>query len=99
SLARSAARAGRVAADVAAPLAAARAFERSIAAKLAALDAVDLGALDDRKLLEELRDRHRLVIEAFALLDRGRIATIAVLAALETTVGPLPREVLPAVAR
>ncbi len=99
SVARLAGRAGRVAAEVTAPLAAARSFERSMASRLAAIDAVDLGALDERALVEELRDRQRLVIEAIELLDRGRTATIGALAALEATVGALPRDVLPAVAR
>ena len=98
SIARAAARAARVAADVAAPLAAARAFDRSLAARLDAFDRVDLASLDDHALVEEIRARMGLAVDALALLDRGRLASIAVLAALEATVGSLPREVLPALA-
>jgi hypothetical protein len=99
SVARASVRAARVAVDVAAPVAASRRFEQSVVARLAALDAVDMAALSDDALLEHTRDRQRLVIEAFRLLDRGRVATMAVLAALEAAVGTLPRECFPALAR
>ena len=98
SIARAYARAGRAAMDVAAKVAASRRFEQSLSSRMAAVDAVDLSALDDEALLDALRDRQRLVIEALRLLNRGRVATIATLAALEATVGALPRECYPALA-
>ncbi len=98
SLARAAARAARVAVDVAAPVAAARSFERGALARFAEQDAVDLRARTDEELIAAVRERQRLVIEALGLLDRGRLATLAVLAALEMAVGVLPRECIPALA-
>lgn len=99
SLLRASARAAQVAADVAAPLSAVRHFQSGLDAQLAALDAVDLSALDDRELGAAVRDRQRLVVEALVLLDRGRRASIAVLGALEATVGALPRDCLGALTR
>jgi len=99
SVARASLRAARVAADVAAPLAACRRFEQSAGARLAELDRVDLASLSDDALLDHLRERQFLVIEAFRLLDRGRAATIAVLTALEAAIGIIPRECYPALAR
>jgi hypothetical protein len=96
SIARASLRAARVAADVAAPLAACRRFEQSSVARLAELDSVRLELLSDEALLEHLRDRQHLVVEAFRLLDRGRAATVLVLTALETAIGSIPRECYPA---
>ncbi len=92
SLARAAGRAARVAADVAAPVAAASQFERALAGRLAPVDALTLERLDDAALIGTLRERMRLVVEAIALLDRERAATVAVLPGLEAVVGTLPRE-------
>jgi hypothetical protein len=89
SFARAAARAARVASDVADPLAAARAFHHSVRQRLGYLDATALHTLSERQLVEALRERFGLVAEAFALLDRGREATGAVLTALEAAAGPL----------
>ncbi len=98
SVARASLRAARVAADVAAPLAACRRFEQSSVTRLAALDAVDLRGLSDEAFMEQLRARQSLVVEAFRLLDRGRMATVTVLAALEAAIGAIPRECYPALA-
>lgn len=98
SLARAAARAARVAADVTTSIAAARTFERGLARRLADIDRADVAALDDEHLLAAIRERQRLAIEALTLLERTRLATKAVLASLEATVGALPRECFPALA-
>lgn len=98
TLARAMARAARVARDVAAPLAAARSFELSLGKRLAMLDAADLRVSDDDGLIAAVRKRQLLVAEALRLLDNGREATLAVLAALEATVGHLPRDTYPALA-
>jgi hypothetical protein len=98
SVARASLRAARVAADVAAPLAACRRFEQSSVTRLAELDDVELRSLDDEAFMEELRARQSLVVEAFRLLDRGRMATVAVLTALEAAIGAIPRECYPALA-
>ncbi|MBW2463832.1 MAG: hypothetical protein JRH11_19435 [Deltaproteobacteria bacterium] len=98
SVARASLRAARVAGDVATPLAACRRFEQGLASRLESLDSVEFAALDDEAFLEHLRERQRLVIEATRLLDRGRTATIAVLTALEATIGSIPRECYPALA-
>ena len=99
SLARAAARAGRVAADVVAPLAAASRFERGLPRRLAAMDSVDLSQLDAEQLLECLRERQKVVVEAMTLLDRARAATRACFTALQAAVGALPRDCFPALAR
>ncbi|MFW6066865.1 MAG: hypothetical protein ACOC97_00885 [Myxococcota bacterium] len=95
---RAGARAARVASDVAAPLAAARSFHAAVREQVARLDVTPLETLDDRLLIEAIRERHVLVSDAFALLDRGREATGAVLGALEATVGPLGRDAIGAIA-
>ena len=96
--ARAAARAARVAADIAAPVAAGRRFEHHVAERLAPLDAQELGVLGTEALAVAIRERHKLVVEAFTLLDRLRLATLAVLPALEAASGPLPREAFAALA-
>ena len=92
-------RAAQIAKDVAAPLNAVRTFERGLDRRLRLLDRVDLGELTDDELVTALWDRHKLAVEAFVLLDRHRLATIAVLGALEMAGSPLPRETFPAIAR
>ncbi|MCA9582461.1 MAG: hypothetical protein KC416_11745 [Myxococcales bacterium] len=99
SISRLALRAAEVAKDVASPLAAVTVFERGLSERLAMLDAQDLRSLDVQTLLAALWDRQRLAVEAFILLDRHRVATIAVLTALEMAGGALPREKFPAIAR
>lgn len=99
SLVRVGVRAARVAKDVALPLAAVRRFERDLESRLSAFDTMRLDALDDASLLRELWERQRLAVEAFILLDRHRLATIAVLGALEMAGCALPRETFPAIAR
>jgi hypothetical protein len=94
SFARAGARAVRVASDMAAPLAAAREFHGAVRARFRALDATRLQSLSDRMLIESIRERHALVAEAFALLDRGREATGAALTALEAVAGPLPANLI-----
>lgn len=98
SIARAAGRAARVTADIAAPVAAATQFERTLAGRLAPVDALSLPELDDAALIGTLRERMRLVVEAIALLDREREATLAVLPGLEAVVGTLPRECVEALA-
>ncbi|MEZ4256723.1 MAG: hypothetical protein R3A78_13600 [Polyangiales bacterium] len=92
-------RAARVAKDVALPLAAVRSFERGLSARLAAVDGQPLAAMDAPALIRELWERQRLAVEAFILLDRHRLATIAVLTALEMAGCAIPRESFPAIAR
>ena len=99
SLARAGTHAAAVAVDVAAPIAAVRRFERTAGDRLENLDAVDLTGLSDDALLDDLRARQRLVIEAVTLLDHLRIASLGALAALEAAVGTLPAECFPALAR
>lgn len=95
---RAASRAAQVASDVAAPLAAVRSFGRELEGRLSGLDAMELERLEDEALLAAIRDRQSLVADALLLLDRGRMATLAVLAAIEAAVGPLPRDVRVALA-
>jgi hypothetical protein len=90
SLARAGVRASRVVSDIASPVAAARRFHRATRERLPVLDATRLETLPNRVLIESIRERHALVAEAFALLDRGREATGAALSALEAVAGPLP---------
>ncbi|MFW5876024.1 MAG: hypothetical protein ACOCXM_04755 [Myxococcota bacterium] len=94
SMTRAGARLARVGADLATPLAATGRFHGEMNEVLAALDAMPLPELDDRVLVEAIRERHALVADAFSLLDRAREATGALLAALEATVGPLGREAI-----
>lgn len=58
--------------------------------------AEDLTALDDEALLVALDARHGFVADAFARLDGCRELTRRAILALETAVGPLPREAYPA---
>ncbi|MCS6799298.1 MAG: hypothetical protein NZ898_12380 [Myxococcota bacterium] len=98
SIVRATVQAARVAADVVSPLRAVQHFEDALPARLRALDAIDPASLGDAALLDCLRERARLVIEAFELLERGKNATLAALVALEAVVGPLPQEAVPALA-
>ena len=92
-------KAAQIAKDVAAPLNAVRAFERGLSRRLRDLDQINLVSLSDAELVEALWDRHKLAVEAFVLLDRHRLATIAILGSLEMAGSPLPRETFPAIAR
>lgn len=85
-------RAARVISDVARPIAAARAFSRTLDQRLASFDRDDLSQLDDIELARALRERQRVVIEAYQLLERGRQATVAVLSALEAALGTIPAD-------
>jgi hypothetical protein len=91
-LPRALARAVRVASDAAAPLGAAHAFGRDAAARLAARDRVRLHDLGDDALVDELRERRRLVVDALVLLERARVATLAALPAIEALTGAVPRD-------
>lgn len=73
-------------------------FERSQAYRRSNLETPRLAALDDTALLNTLRERHRLVAEAFLLLDRCRELTRKALEALEAVIGRLPDESYPALA-
>ncbi len=92
SFAKAAMRVARVVADVATPISAARAFSRTLGDRLAAFDGDDLASLDEIELARALRERQRVVIEAYELLDRSRQATGAVLGAIEAALGTLPRD-------
>ncbi|HJL20330.1 MAG TPA: hypothetical protein RMH99_31980 [Sandaracinaceae bacterium LLY-WYZ-13_1] len=87
-----AARVAQVVTDVARPIAAARAFTKTLRERLDAFDSDDLSRFDDLELAKALRERQRVVIEAYELLDRGRKATAAVLSALEAALGTVPRD-------
>jgi hypothetical protein len=91
-LPRAVARVVRVAADAAAPLGAAQAFARQAAERIAERRRVRLEVLSDDALVDELRERRRLVVEALALLERARVATLAALPAIEALAGAVPRE-------
>lgn len=92
SLVRAAARAAQIAADLARPVAAVRAFEERLEDRLAEFDRQQFGNADAPTLLAALRDRQRLVVEAVALLESARIATLTAVSALEAACGTLPRE-------
>lgn len=55
-----------------------------------------LDELDDEALLRAFEERHALVAEAFGRLDGCRELTRKAIVGLEIAVGPLPREVYPA---
>lgn len=74
----------------------AAAFETTLAARLPELDSVDLRSQSDDELIDGLRDRQRLAADAFALLDRLRLARAAVLGGIEATVGSVRGESLSA---
>lgn len=98
SLGRAAAAAARATAEAAPLLSDASKFERAYPPIIASLDAVDLRAEGNVALIECLRERHRIVADAFLLLDRAREQTRRVLEALECAAGPLPRETYGALA-
>ncbi|MGE0785940.1 MAG: hypothetical protein AB7S26_09650 [Sandaracinaceae bacterium] len=85
-------RAARVVADATRPIAAARAFSRTLDDRMRAFDADALERMDDSDLAKALRERQRVVVEAYVLLDRGRQATAAVLGALEAALGTIPQD-------
>jgi len=58
--------------------------------------AEDLTTLDDEALITALDARHGFVADAFARLDGCRELTRRAILAIETAVGPLPREAYPA---
>ncbi|MFO0693603.1 MAG: hypothetical protein U0230_08615 [Polyangiales bacterium] len=88
--------AGRVAFEAARAIAADQELLRRLPGKLTELGAVDLRSLHDDSLLAALDARHAVVAEAFGRLDECRESTRRVVVALEESVGPLPREVYPA---
>lgn len=92
SFAAAAARVARVVGDVAAPISQARGFSKSLDDRLSAFDTDDLRRFDESDLMRALRERQRVVIEAYELLDRGRQATSAVLGAIEAALGTVPRD-------
>lgn len=67
-------------------------FERAAADCIEAFDAELSCELTDEALLTSLRERQRHVADGLRMLDRGRVATREVLAALEAVVGPMRRE-------
>ncbi len=92
SVPRAAAQAARAAKESAFYVADAKRHERAHPARLIEVDALDLSHVSDEGLLDAMRRRQRLTAECLLLLDRGRVTTLAVLEALEMTLGPLPRE-------
>ncbi|MCA9534183.1 MAG: hypothetical protein KC593_10910 [Myxococcales bacterium] len=92
SVPRAAAQAAKAAREVAYYVADAKRYERSHPARILEVDALDVAQVSDEGVLDALRRRQRLTAECLLLLDRGRVTTLAVLEALEMTLGPLPRE-------
>jgi hypothetical protein len=94
-LARGTARVDRLARmgrDVAFALSEAEAFRAQASSALARLERVRLSELDRRDLLAALAARMRWVTDALGLLERSRLATLALLPALEAVCGRAPRE-------
>ena len=98
SLARAAISAAQVASDVGRPLAAARQLRDTVDARIRGFAREPLDRLPSSSLVGVLRERQALVIEVMVLLERSRIATFAVVAAMEAAVGKLPRECVHALA-
>lgn len=96
--ARTLARFARLGRDVTLALTDAQRFRRSLVRTLPRLDAEDLSAFDTEDLLQALRERMALVVEALALLERSRLSTLSLLPAIDVTVAVLPREVFAALA-
>lgn len=71
-------------------------FCKSSGERVRAFSAEDLAAMDDEALLAAFEARHGFVADAFARLDGCRELTRRAILALETAVGPLPREAYPA---
>ncbi|MBK8168828.1 MAG: hypothetical protein IPK60_00620 [Sandaracinaceae bacterium] len=97
-IARAASRLARIAVDVATPVAAARRYEDTMRARAAGLDAINVHKLDAAALVAHIEACQIPVIEGLTLLDRTRLATLAILPALEAMVGNLPRESFSALA-
>ncbi len=91
SLGKGAIGALRLAADVTAPIASARRFVVLRTPLLTRYDAVALHVLDMSALVHELRARQRTVVDGLRVLERLRLATLAVRSAIEAVLGPLPR--------
>ncbi len=98
SFAFAAAGVARVTAEAAPILADALRFERALSTTMERLDGPPLTTLASERLVEAVRERHRIVAEALLLLDRCREVTRRALEALEAVVGPLPRDCYPALA-
>lgn len=90
--AQAASRVARVVADVTTPISAARTFGKTLDDRLRAFDGDPLSRFDEMELARALRERQRVVIEAYELLDRTRRATAAVLGAIEAVLGTVPRD-------
>jgi hypothetical protein len=82
----------RLGRDVTLALADARKFNTALRTALAKFDAADLARLDKADLVDALRARMSLVTSALVLLERGRLATLSLLPALEALCGGLSRE-------
>ncbi|MFT3921916.1 MAG: hypothetical protein QM778_05220 [Myxococcales bacterium] len=91
-------RLSRLGRHVASSLADARRFRASAAGAVTLFDAVRLGDLDRRDLVETLETRMRLVTDAMGLLERSRLATLGLLPALEAACGSVPRDLFDALA-
>jgi hypothetical protein len=96
--ARALARFTRLGRDVTLAFTDAQRFRRSLTRTLPRLDSEDLSAFDTEDLLQSLRERMALVVEALALLERSRLSTLSLLPAIEVTVASLPRELFAALA-
>jgi hypothetical protein len=77
----------RLGRDVMLALADARKFGAALHAGLARFDAAELARLDKTDLVDALRARMALVTSALVLLERGRLATLSLLPALEALCG------------
>ncbi len=91
-------RMARLGRDVMLALDDARAFRRELNEN--ARDDADerLRALGTDDLLSELHVRMGVVVRALSLLERARLATLSLIPAIEALVGPVPRDVLDALA-
>jgi len=92
SFAVAAGRVARIVADVTTPISAARAFTKTLDDRLRSFDADRLERFDEHELARALRERQRVVIEAYELLDDMRRATASVLGAIEAVLGTVPRD-------
>jgi hypothetical protein len=88
----------RLTRDVTLCLSDAERFRRALSESVTAHDTIDLGQLDRSDLIEALRRRMSMVVSALVLLERSRMATLALLPALEQLCGEVPRDAFAALA-
>jgi hypothetical protein len=84
--------------DVLLALRDAETFQQRAQASLARCDAESLERLDRRDLIMALEARMRVVVQALALLERSRLASLSLLPVLEVICAQVPREFFEALA-